>query len=78
MDQAPLRFPVTGNNGAAEDITANRHAAVAFAKGAIGGREAMAHLASGGFLGMMMDQKMNDGIAVDFFGRPAKISVAPL
>ena len=25
----PLMFPVTGNNGAAEDIAANRHAAVA-------------------------------------------------
>lgn len=47
-----------------------------FAKGAVGGREAMAHLAAGGFLGMMMDQKMNDGIAVDFFGRAAMTAPA--
>jgi KDO2-lipid IV(A) lauroyltransferase len=47
-----------------------------FAKGATGGREAMAHLAAGGFLGVMMDQKMDDGIAVDFFGRPAMTAPA--
>jgi KDO2-lipid IV(A) lauroyltransferase len=47
-----------------------------FAKGAAGGREALAHLAGGGFLGVMMDQKMNDGIAVDFFGRPAMTAPA--
>ena len=47
-----------------------------FAKGAVGGRGAMAHLAAGGFLGMMMDQKMNDGIAVDFFGRAAMTAPA--
>jgi KDO2-lipid IV(A) lauroyltransferase len=47
-----------------------------FAKGAAGGRGALAHLASGGTLGMMMDQKMNDGIAVEFFGRPAMTAPA--
>ncbi len=47
-----------------------------FAKGAVGGREAIAHLAAGGFLGMMMDQKMNDGIAVEFFGRAAMTAPA--
>ena len=47
-----------------------------FAKGAAGAREAMAHLRDGGFLGMMMDQKMNDGIAVEFFGRPAMTAPA--
>jgi KDO2-lipid IV(A) lauroyltransferase len=47
-----------------------------FAKGATGAREALAHLRAGGCLGMMMDQKMNDGIAVDFFGRPAMTAPA--
>ncbi len=42
-----------------------------FAKGAAGARGAIAHLAGGGFLSMLVDQKMNDGIAVPFFGRPA-------
>lgn len=47
-----------------------------FAKGSAGAREAMAHLRDGGFLGMMMDQKMNDGIAVEFFGRKAMTAPA--
>lgn len=47
-----------------------------FAKGSTGAREALAHLKSGGFLGMMMDQKMNDGIPVEFFGRPAMTAPA--
>ena len=42
-----------------------------FPKGAAGGRGALAHVARGGVLAMLMDQKLNDGIAVDFFGRPA-------
>jgi KDO2-lipid IV(A) lauroyltransferase len=42
-----------------------------FPKGAAGGRAALAHMARGGFLGILIDQKLNDGIAVDFFGRPA-------
>jgi KDO2-lipid IV(A) lauroyltransferase len=42
-----------------------------FAKGAAGGRAAFAHLIRGGSLGLLMDQKLNDGIAVPFFGRPA-------
>ncbi len=40
-------------------------------KGAEGARKAMAILRSGGRLGMLIDQKMNDGVAVPFFGRPA-------
>lgn len=47
-----------------------------FPKGAAGGRAALAHMARGGFLGMLMDQKLNDGIAVDFFGRPAMTAPA--
>ncbi len=39
-----------------------------FAKGAKGARGAMRHLQGGGSLGLLIDQKMNDGIAVPFFG----------
>jgi KDO2-lipid IV(A) lauroyltransferase len=42
-----------------------------FPKGAQGARQALAHLVAGGSLGLLVDQKMNDGIAVPFFGRPA-------
>lgn len=47
-----------------------------FAKGSAGARVAMAHLKAGGFLGMVVDQKMNDGIASPFFGRPAMTAPA--
>lgn len=42
-----------------------------FPKGAAGARGALAHMARGGYLGLLMDQKLNDGIAVELFGRPA-------
>ena len=42
-----------------------------FPKGAEGARGALAHLRSGGVLAMLVDQKMNDGIAAPFFGHPA-------
>ena len=47
-----------------------------FAKGAQGARAALKHLAGGGSLGLLVDQKMNDGIAVPFFGRPAMTAPA--
>ena len=47
-----------------------------FPKGAAGARAALAHLREGGFLGMLIDQKMNDGIPVPFFGRPAMTAPA--
>ena len=47
-----------------------------FAKGARGARAALSHLRAGGSLGMLVDQKMNDGIAVEFFGRPAMTAPA--
>lgn len=40
-------------------------------KGAEGARTILRTLRNGGFAGMLVDQKMNDGIAVPFFGRPA-------
>ncbi len=47
-----------------------------FPKGAAGARAALAHLRQGGSLGLLVDQKMNDGIAVPFFGRPAMTAPA--
>ncbi|MGH7067126.1 MAG: lysophospholipid acyltransferase family protein [Acetobacteraceae bacterium] len=45
-------------------------------KGASGAREALAHLRAGGFLAILADQKMNDGIEVKLFGQPAMTAPA--
>jgi Kdo2-lipid IVA lauroyltransferase/acyltransferase len=45
-------------------------------KGAEGARRAVAIMRAGGHLGMLVDQKLNDGIAVPFFGRPAMTAPA--
>ena len=47
-----------------------------FPKGTIGARRALAHLSRGGYLGMLVDQKMNDCIPVGFFGRTAMTAPA--
>ncbi len=47
-----------------------------FPKGATGARQSLMHLSRGGRLGMLMDQKMNDGIEARFFGRPAMTAPA--
>jgi KDO2-lipid IV(A) lauroyltransferase len=47
-----------------------------FAKGSAGARGALSHLRGGGALGMLVDQKMNDGIPVPLFGRPAMTAPA--
>jgi KDO2-lipid IV(A) lauroyltransferase len=47
-----------------------------FPKGARGARAAVAHMAKGGTIGLLMDQKLNEGIAVDFFGHPAMTAPA--
>jgi KDO2-lipid IV(A) lauroyltransferase len=47
-----------------------------FPKGAQGARLALAHVMGGGSLGLLVDQKMNDGIAVPFFGRDAMTAPA--
>jgi len=46
------------------------------AKGAQGGRQVLDVLRKGGHLGMLVDQKMNDGVAVPFFGRDAMTAPA--
>jgi len=45
-------------------------------KGARGARRALKLLSEGGHLGMLVDQKMNDGIPVPFFGRDAMTAPA--
>jgi len=45
-------------------------------KGVKGARQALKVLKSGGHLAMLVDQKMNDGIAVPFFGREAMTAPA--
>jgi len=45
-------------------------------KGAAASRRALATLRRGGHLALLVDQKLNDGIAVPFFGRPAMTAPA--
>jgi KDO2-lipid IV(A) lauroyltransferase len=45
-------------------------------KGTIAARRSIAALREGRHLAMLVDQKMNDGIAVPFFGRPAMTAPA--
>ena len=47
-----------------------------FAKGGPGARAALRHLGRDLSLGLLVDQKMNDGIAMPFFGRPAMTAPA--
>ncbi len=47
-----------------------------FAKGQRGARAALAYLLRGGSLGMLVDQKMNDGIEARLFGHPAMTAPA--
>ncbi len=47
-----------------------------FPKGAQGARNALAHMRRGGCLGMLVDQKMNDGIQARLFGLPAMTAPA--
>jgi KDO2-lipid IV(A) lauroyltransferase len=47
------------------------------AKGSTGGRESIRVLKEGGHLVLIADQKMNDGIAMPFFGREAMTAPAP-
>ena len=53
-----------------------RGAPPAVAKGAKGGRKMLRHLHHGGQHGILVDQKLNDGIAVPFFGRDAMTAPA--
>lgn len=52
------------------------HEAKLFPKGAEGARATLAHLKRGGPLGMLLDQKMNDGIEARLFGQAAMTAPA--
>jgi len=45
-------------------------------KGSVAARGAIGQLRGGGFLGLLADQKMNDGIAAPLFGQPAMTAPA--
>jgi KDO2-lipid IV(A) lauroyltransferase len=47
-----------------------------FAKGAAGAKGAFGHLRNGGYLGLLMDQKLNDGVQATLFGHPAMTAPA--
>jgi Kdo2-lipid IVA lauroyltransferase/acyltransferase len=47
-----------------------------FPKGGQGARGSLSHLRNGGYLGMLVDQKMNDGIEARLFGLPAMTAPA--
>lgn len=47
-----------------------------FPKGPAGARSGLAHLRDGGTLGVLFDQKMNDGIEARLFGHPAMTAPA--
>ena len=75
-------FYRAATNPLADDVIQNLraraagHSVAQFPKGAQGARGAMAYLKAGGWLGMLVDQKMNDGIAAPFFGHPAMTAPA--
>jgi KDO2-lipid IV(A) lauroyltransferase len=46
-------------------------------KGRSGAREALQVIKKGGFLGLLIDQRMNDGVAVNFMGHKAMTADAP-
>ncbi len=53
-----------------------RHDAPMFAKGVAGARSAVSYLSRGGALGLLVDQKLNDGILVPFLNIPAMTTPA--
>jgi KDO2-lipid IV(A) lauroyltransferase len=84
---ARLGLPVSGFYRATSNVRVNTviqrmrldalgPASSMFAKGSAGARAALLHLQGGGSLGMLTDQKMNDGIAVPFMGRRAMTAPA--
>ena len=66
------------NNPLMENLFRHRHpgAGELIPKGPPGARRALARLKEGGHLGILADQKMNDGIPAPFFGREAMTAPA--
>jgi len=48
-----------------------------FPKGSRGARLALRHLAEGEALGLLVDQKLNEGLELPFLGQPARTTSAP-
>lgn len=48
-----------------------------FPKGVRGARLALRHLSNGGALGLLVDQKLNEGLELPFLGQPAMTATAP-
>lgn len=67
------------NNPWVEDLYRKGRADASYAliqKGPEGARQALTVLKKGGHLGMLVDQKMNDGVPIPFFGRDAMTAPA--
>ncbi|MHC8508999.1 MAG: LpxL/LpxP family acyltransferase [Rhodospirillales bacterium] len=66
------------NNPAAEEVFSRRRLGRGelIPKGAKGARRVLKRLGEGRHLGLLADQKMNDGAAAPFFGRPAMTAPA--
>jgi KDO2-lipid IV(A) lauroyltransferase len=69
------------NNPYVDEMLARYRAAIGregfIRKSGLGAREAVKLLKGGGHIGMLVDQKQDEGIAVPFFGRDAMTTTAP-
>lgn len=65
--RAPNNWIIAGLTNLVRRLPADK----AIPKGAVGARMAISILKAGGEIGMLVDQKMNDGIAAPFFGHEA-------
>jgi KDO2-lipid IV(A) lauroyltransferase len=78
---AQRHFYRAPNNPYVNDMLINLRQAMQqegyLAKGAEGARQAVALLRKGTHLGMLVDQKQDEGIAAPFFGRDAMTTTAP-
>lgn len=79
LDQVSFYRPA--NNPLADEVIQELRRPLAprglLPKGGQGARAALQLLRDGVHVGMLVDQKENDGIAVPFFGRPAMTTTAP-
>jgi Kdo2-lipid IVA lauroyltransferase/acyltransferase len=71
-----LVYRAPNNPWSAQLLDRMRNAPAQFAKGAEGARAMVRYVAKGGHLALLIDQKMNDGVPVAFFGRPAMTAPA--